>query len=115
MGNIVQNASNFGEFPKEFNPRIHGAYQADRYYGTPDKAFSELKLGEVIPWMKRRDASLTGTARFFSRKLYGHQLRWHLCAKNRGVGVVHFALFFSFLGMLRCWNHDRHLDDFKYH
>ncbi|XP_048758240.2 putative ATP synthase subunit f, mitochondrial [Ostrea edulis] len=115
MGNAVRTASNFGEFPKEYNPKIHGAYQADRFYGTPDKPFFTLKLNEVIPWMKRRDASVTGTARFISRKLYQHQRTWHLCAKNRGVGLVHFGLFFAFLGMLRSFNHDRHLDDGKYH
>lgn len=33
MGNALNN-TNLGGFPKEYNPRIHGAYQADRYYGT---------------------------------------------------------------------------------
>uniref|UniRef100_K1RJI3 Uncharacterized protein n=1 Tax=Magallana gigas TaxID=29159 RepID=K1RJI3_MAGGI len=33
MGNALNN-TNLGGFPKEYNPRIHGAYQADRFYGT---------------------------------------------------------------------------------
>lgn len=114
MGNALKH-TNLGGFPKEYNPRIHGAYQTDRYYGTPDKPFASLKVNEVFQWLNRRDMSLTGIARFYSRKLYSHQRRYHLSAGSKGVGFVHFALFFSFLGFIRAYKHDRHLDDGKYH
>ncbi|XP_022315346.1 putative ATP synthase subunit f, mitochondrial [Crassostrea virginica] len=114
MGNALNNV-NLGRFPSEFNPKIHGAYQADRFYGTPDKPFSSLKINEVVPWLNRRDMSVTGIGRFFSRKLYTHQRKYYLSAGNRGIGIVHFALLFAFVGFVRSYQHDRHLDDGKYH
>lgn len=36
-----------GDYPAEYNPKVHGPYDPARYYGTPDTPFSQLKLGEV--------------------------------------------------------------------
>jgi len=36
-----------GDYPAEYNPKVHGPYDPARYYGTPDKPFGQLKLGEV--------------------------------------------------------------------
>jgi len=36
-----------GDYPVEYNPKVHGPYDPARFYGTPDTPFSQVKLGEV--------------------------------------------------------------------
>lgn len=57
----------FGELPKEYNPKVHGPYDPSRYYGPRDKAFGEVKLGELPGWLARRNKSPTALARLCSR------------------------------------------------
>jgi len=42
-----------GDYPAEYNPKVHGPYDPARYYGTPDKPFGQLKLGEVTIFFSR--------------------------------------------------------------
>lgn len=37
----------FGDYPAEYNPKVHGPYDPARFYGKPDTPFSQVKLGEV--------------------------------------------------------------------
>lgn len=37
-----------GDYPAEYNPKVHGPYDPARFYGTPDTPLSQVKLGEVI-------------------------------------------------------------------
>lgn len=43
---ICQNMG-FGDYPKEYNPAVHGTYDPARYYG-PSKFLSKLVLQKVI-------------------------------------------------------------------
>lgn len=36
-----------GDYPVEYNPKVHGPYDPARFYGKPDTPFSQVKLGEV--------------------------------------------------------------------
>ncbi|GBP34961.1 Putative ATP synthase subunit f, mitochondrial [Eumeta japonica] len=47
----------FGDYPKEYNPAVHGPYDPARYYGKPDVPFSQLKLSEIGSWFSRRNKS----------------------------------------------------------
>ncbi|KAJ9585350.1 hypothetical protein L9F63_002847, partial [Diploptera punctata] len=31
----------FGDYPAEYNPKVHGPYDPARYYGTPDTPFAQ--------------------------------------------------------------------------
>ncbi|MBO8666384.1 hypothetical protein INO76_15255, partial [Staphylococcus aureus] len=55
-----------GDYPAEYNPKVHGPYDPARYYGTPDKPFGQLKLGEVTEWVGRRNKSPKAIAGLFS-------------------------------------------------
>ena len=45
----------------------------------------------------------------FFLELYTHQRKYYLSAGNRGIGIVHFALLFAFVGFVRSYQHDRKL------
>lgn len=68
----------FGDYPAEYDPKIHGPYDPARYYGKgklenyvltvwiryvtyfspiADKPFGELKLSEIGSWIGRRNKS----------------------------------------------------------
>ncbi|EAT36483.1 AAEL011437-PA [Aedes aegypti] len=37
----------FGDYPAEYNPKIHGPYDPVRYYGKPDTPLSQAAAGAV--------------------------------------------------------------------
>ncbi|CAF1388099.1 unnamed protein product [Didymodactylos carnosus] len=45
----------FNEYPKDFNPRVHGAYLPYMYYGKAETPFSQLKIKEIPGWFSRRN------------------------------------------------------------
>ena len=55
--NRVVEPSNWGLLPKEYNKNVHGPYVPYRYYGKPDTAFKDVKLGEFMAWFRRRNKS----------------------------------------------------------
>ncbi|CAH1738695.1 unnamed protein product [Aphis gossypii] len=63
---------NIGDYPCEYNPKVHGPYNPARFYGTPDTSFSQLKLCEVTDWVKRRNKSPKSIVGLFSRAYW----RW---------------------------------------
>lgn len=54
------------EYPKEYNPRVHGPFNPSVYYGKPDP-LSQVKLGELGAWLSRRDKSFKGFSNLVSR------------------------------------------------
>ncbi|XP_060859579.1 putative ATP synthase subunit f, mitochondrial isoform X1 [Metopolophium dirhodum] len=61
-----------GDYPAEYNPKVHGPYDPARFYGTPSTPFLELKLYEVPQWLKCRNKSPKSLAALFSRAYW----RW---------------------------------------
>ncbi|XP_073976960.1 ATP synthase, subunit F [Rhodnius prolixus] len=47
----------FGDYPVEYNPKVHGPYDPARYYGKADTSFGQVKLGELGQWLMRRNKS----------------------------------------------------------
>jgi F-type H+-transporting ATPase subunit f len=55
------------DYPKEYNPRVHGPYNPATYYGPKTQAFSEVKLGEVGKWFGQREKSVSSLMNFLTR------------------------------------------------
>jgi hypothetical protein len=55
------------EYPKEYNPRVHGPFNPSVYYGPKTQAFSEVKLGDVAKWIGQREKSWTSIVNMASR------------------------------------------------
>ncbi|KAL9704400.1 hypothetical protein quinque_007918 [Culex quinquefasciatus] len=74
----------FGDYPAEYNPKVHGPYDPARFYGKPDTPFGQVKLGELGAWFGRRDknpraavgAVIVGGMVFFYTINYG-KLKHH--------------------------------------
>jgi len=63
----------WGEYPPEYNARVHGTYDPARYYGKPDTALAQVKLGELGAWLGRRNKSPVAMTQAVSRAWW----RWN--------------------------------------
>uniref|UniRef100_A0A1B6DPI7 ATP synthase subunit f, mitochondrial n=1 Tax=Clastoptera arizonana TaxID=38151 RepID=A0A1B6DPI7_9HEMI len=66
----------FGDYPAEYNPRVHGPYDPARFYGKPDTPFGQVKLGELAAWLGRRRKSPNAVAGAFSRAFWRWQHKY---------------------------------------
>lgn len=105
----------FGEYPIEYNPKIHGVYDPARYYGKPDIPFGQLKLGEVGSWIGRRNKSPQAFAQLISRAWWRYQHKY-IFPKRGGVAPV-FQILFGGMALFYCLNYKRikHHKNYKYH
>ncbi|KAH9640075.1 hypothetical protein HF086_016006 [Spodoptera exigua] len=77
----------FGDYPKEYNPAVHGPYDPARYYGKPDTPFGQVKINELGSWLARRNKSPQAIAGAFSRAWW----RWqHKYVQPKKVGIAPF-------------------------
>ncbi|UJR22345.1 hypothetical protein I4U23_025407 [Adineta vaga] len=58
--NLAQYLKVFNEYPRDFNPRVHGPYCPWRYYGKRDLHFGDVKLADIPAWVARRDKTPMG-------------------------------------------------------
>ncbi|XP_037093697.1 putative ATP synthase subunit f, mitochondrial [Pollicipes pollicipes] len=63
----------FGDYPVEFNPKVHGPYDPARWYGKPDTPLSQVKLGELGGWLGRRQKSPQAMTAAISRGQWAGQ------------------------------------------
>merc|ERR1712071_352623 len=78
----------WGEYPIEYNPKVHGPYDPSRFYGKADTALAEVKLAELPAWLKRRNVSVSGVSGGISRGFW----RWqHKYMQPKKVGIAPFA------------------------
>ena len=84
--NVAKYLKVFNEYPKDFNPRVHGPYCPWRYYGkrrffrllllNPSSLFSgdlhlgDVKLAEVPAWIARRDKTPMGVYQGSVRSMF---------------------------------------------
>merc|ERR1712034_169318 len=84
-----------GRYPKEFNPKVHGPFVTGRFYGKPDTAFSDVKLGELGKWLSRRDMGPGSGARALGR-LYGRWMhRWMWVKKPTFAPLAQVSFAFA--------------------
>ncbi|CAG7837916.1 unnamed protein product [Allacma fusca] len=99
----------WGEYPVEYNPKVHGPYDPARYYGKPDTKLSQVKLGELGSWLARRNKNPIAMVQAVSRAWW----RWNhkfIFPRNAGLsGPIQVAvgsmLFFYVINYRRYKNH----------
>ncbi|EEC00200.1 putative ATP synthase subunit f, mitochondrial [Ixodes scapularis] len=104
-----------GDYPAEYNPKVHGPYDPARYYGKPDTPFSELKLTEIGSWLARRKKSPQSVAGLFSRVYWRWQQKYVLPRRAGIVGAAQFCVAWSALFYWINYNKLKHERRFKYH
>ncbi|KAK7075613.1 Mitochondrial F1F0-ATP synthase, subunit f [Halocaridina rubra] len=103
----------FGEYPAEYNPKVHGPFDPARFYGKPDIPFGEVKLGEVGSWLGRR--SIGGLPSALSRAFWRWQHKYMLPKKTGIAPFCQLAIgavtFFYVINYSKLKHHRNH----KYH
>merc|ERR1711911_125565 len=102
-----------GEYPVDYNPKVHGPYDPARFYGKPDTPFGQVKLGELVSWLGRR--SIGGIPSAFSRAFWRWQHKYLLPKKTGfapfGQFLVGSMIFFYAINYGKITKHRNH----KYH
>jgi F-type H+-transporting ATPase subunit f len=64
--NLFKPLESLMDYPKEYNPRVHGPFNPATNYGkvTP---LGEVKIGDLGSWISKRDWSLRNTVNTISR------------------------------------------------
>ncbi|CAH0398040.1 unnamed protein product [Chilo suppressalis] len=105
----------FGDYPKEYNPAVHGPYDPARYYGKPDTPFGQLKISEIGSWFARRNKSPSAVAGACSRAWW----RWqHKYMQPKKVGMAPlFQLLVGSMTFFYVINYGKmkHHRNYKYH
>ncbi|KAH1015973.1 hypothetical protein HUJ04_007272 [Dendroctonus ponderosae] len=101
-------ALNFGQYPIEYDPKIHGPYDPARFYGKPDTPFGQLKLSEVGSWLGRRDKSPRAVVGAISRAYW----RWqHKYVQPKRAGIAPFLqVVVGCMGIFYVFNYDKICD-----
>ncbi|XP_018323983.1 putative ATP synthase subunit f, mitochondrial [Agrilus planipennis] len=72
----------FGDYPVEYDPKVHGPYDPARYYGKADTPLSQVKLGELSAWFARRNKSPQAIAGAISRAYWRWNHKYFLPKRN---------------------------------
>ncbi|OXA56354.1 putative ATP synthase subunit f, mitochondrial [Folsomia candida] len=93
----------WGEYPAEYNAKVHGPYDPARWYGKPDTAFSQVKIGELPAWLARRNKSPMALGQAIGRAWWrwNHKYTFPLKAGITGhaqltVGLMAFFYFINY-------------------
>uniref|UniRef100_A0A0V0G6C6 Putative mitochondrial f1f0-atp synthase n=1 Tax=Triatoma dimidiata TaxID=72491 RepID=A0A0V0G6C6_TRIDM len=105
----------FGDYPAEYNPKIHGPYDPARYYGKADIPFGQVKLGELREWLMRRNKTPNALIAAISRA-HWRWLHKYVLPKRTGLTpFIHICtasmLFFYVLNYKKMKAHRR----YEYH
>ncbi|XP_076050754.1 ATP synthase, subunit F [Oratosquilla oratoria] len=90
----------WGEYPAEYNPKVHGPYDPARFYGKADTALAEVKLGELGAWLGRRRLGPSAVMGSFSRAFWRWQHKY-MQPKKAGIApllqvtVASMAFFYA--------------------
>jgi len=95
----------WGDYPKEFNPKIHGAYDPSRYYGPKDTKFTEVKLSQFVSWLGRRNKTPNAMVQATSRAYHRWQGK-HVLPSRAGVAPI-FQIVACSMALAYVINYDR--------
>ncbi|XP_050315206.1 putative ATP synthase subunit f, mitochondrial [Anthonomus grandis grandis] len=105
----------FGDYPPEYNPKVHGPYDPARYYGKADVPFGQVKLGEIGGWLARRNKNPRALVSAVSRAYW----RWsHKYVQPKRAGIAPFLqVLFGAMGTFYFLNYHRISQhrNYKYH
>ncbi|VVC99189.1 putative ATP synthase subunit f, mitochondrial [Leptidea sinapis] len=104
-----------GDYPKEYNPAVHGPYDPARYYGKADTPLAQVKLSELGAWFGRRNKTPSAVTGAISRAWW----RWqHKYVQPKRVGMAPFfqllvanMIFFYSIN----YGKIKHHRNYKYH
>merc|ERR1711963_50839 len=105
----------FGEYPAEYNAKVHGPYDPARWYGKADTPLAQTKLGELGAWLGRRQKSPQAVTAAVSRG-YWRWLHKYVHPKRSGLTpflqvIAASSAFFYVLNYTKIKAHRIH----KYH
>jgi F-type H+-transporting ATPase subunit f len=105
----------FGDYPAEYDPKVHGPYDPARYYGKADTPLSQVKLGDLGSWLARRNKTPPAMVAAVSRAWW----RWqHKYVQPKRAGIAPFLQVVSgamvFFYVINSKKLSRH-KNYKYH
>ncbi|EDV57035.1 putative ATP synthase subunit f, mitochondrial [Drosophila erecta] len=105
----------FGDYPAEYNPKVHGPYDPARFYGKADVPFGQVKLGEIGAWLGRRNKSPNAVAGAVSRAWWRWQHKY-VFPKRAGIAPF-FQLTVASMTFFYLINYTKlkHHRNYKYH
>lgn len=106
----------FGNYPKEYNRAIHGPYYPWVNYGLKDTPIWQVKLGELKPWLARRNKKPYAAITTISRYSWLYVNNW---VETRYGANSKFILHLLYVGalynLLASYNYYRNERKHKYH
>jgi len=87
----------FNEYPKDFNPRVHGAYLPYMYYGKAETPFSQLKIKEIPGWFTRRNKTPMDAYQLGLRTFWRWYRAYGDCKKPNLIWVIQPFILFSLI------------------
>jgi len=104
-----------GEYPPGYNANVHGPYDPSRFYGKPDAKFTEVKLGEMTGWLKRRDYNPMAIGRGIGRGYLRWYKTWVLPKKAGAAWLVQSFVILSSFYYINQYPHLKYHKHCKYH
>jgi len=106
----------WGLYPKEYNPRVHGIYQPWRNYGKVDTPIGDVKLGELPNWFGRRSYAPRAMLAAFSRFRHNYYRRWLMVRRpNTAPFIQLIAASAIYCYYLRYKQAIKYAPQFRYH
>merc|ERR1711976_135361 len=103
-----------GQYPAEYNPRVHGPYNPGTYYGK-DLAFKDVKIGEMGAWIGRRSFHPLAIGRAMGRCWSRYQIKWFMARTPALAPPVQFCALLIGWFFIDTWKHRYHHCAVKYH
>uniref|UniRef100_A0A6G1S849 Putative ATP synthase subunit f, mitochondrial n=1 Tax=Aceria tosichella TaxID=561515 RepID=A0A6G1S849_9ACAR len=104
-----------GDYPADYNQKIHGPYDPARYYGKPDTPLGEVKVGELGAWLTRRNFHPRAIMGGISRGLWRWRHKYVFPVKSNAAFfyqvVIAGSIFFYAINYGKFKNHR----NYKYH
>ncbi|KAK2172242.1 hypothetical protein NP493_979g01012 [Ridgeia piscesae] len=104
-----------GEYPPEYNPKVHGQYSPARYYGKPDTKLADVKLGQLGDWFTRRSYNPMAVFRATGRAYWRWAEKWMMVKKPSVAPVCHVILGLSLFYYIQLYSFVRYHRHTKYH
>merc|ERR1711976_54981 len=105
-----------GYAPAEYNPSVHGPYNPGKWYGEPDTALRDVKLGELKAWVGRRNTHPVAIARAFGRGVHRWQATWMFPKHASAAGWLQFIVGWSTFWVINFAQSSRNMEkSYKYH
>merc|ERR1711936_938800 len=105
----------FGGIPAYYNPRIHGPYRPDVYYGPKDTPLAKVKLGELPAWLSRRSADPRMMMACIGRANARWQLNYHHAVRPGLAPLFQIWAWCIVTGFVASYHKQYHESRFKYH